>query len=185
MKQKHAKKLEELMALKYKTQIDPIPMEDGGGYVAYHPELGSNIILGDGDTEEEALRNLAQVKKEWFEIYLNRGIPIPTPNQDEPLEKYSGRFVLRTSRSLHRVLSTQARANGVSLNSWITQLLSSAVTGVHYEAQLDKCMSRFQNGLWNAIQAGALYTISESPPVTSAVAHLVPFTGMNERGKAA
>lgn len=182
--QEHPKKLQELLQRKYKIVVDPIPEDEGGGFVAYHPELGKNIFLGDGETIDEAIDNLAVVKQEWFEIYIDRGIDVPKPTVEQPVEDFSGRFVFRASRTLHRTLSHQAKDNGVSLNTWITQLLVAASTSAAYESQLERCYLTFQKNLWYAAHAGAFYTMSNQVQRRSPSPNELPIPSL-EMSKAA
>jgi hypothetical protein len=60
----------------------------------------------------------------WLEIALEDGRTIPEPR---PLEDYSGRFVVRVPKSLHRDLTDAANAEGVSLNAYINTELARSV----------------------------------------------------------
>ncbi|MDI6736133.1 MAG: type II toxin-antitoxin system HicB family antitoxin, partial [bacterium] len=56
------------MNLKYPIKITPILEEEGGGYCAEIPDLYG--CLGDGETIEESLRNLEDVKYTTIELLL-------------------------------------------------------------------------------------------------------------------
>jgi antitoxin HicB len=60
----------------------------------------------------------------WIESRLATGLEVPEP-QEAP--QYSGRFVLRIPKSLHRDLANEAETEGVSLNSYV----SNALAGRH------------------------------------------------------
>ncbi|OIN88237.1 MAG: hypothetical protein AUJ21_11230 [Anaerolineae bacterium CG1_02_58_13] len=60
----------------------------------------------------------------WLEISLEDGNPIPEPAPDED---YSGKFVVRLPRSLHRQLVETAEREGVSLNQFVNVALARAV----------------------------------------------------------
>jgi hypothetical protein len=60
----------------------------------------------------------------WIEVSLEDGDPIPEPR---PLEDYSGKFVVRVPRSLHRDLVETASREGVSLNQYINVTLARSV----------------------------------------------------------
>jgi antitoxin HicB len=60
----------------------------------------------------------------WLEVALEEGIPIPEPR---PEADYSGKFVVRVPRSLHRELVQRAEEEGVSLNQYINVVLASSV----------------------------------------------------------
>ncbi len=69
--------LEFYLNIPYPIEVTEISEEDGGGILASIPALGKHAFLGDGDTIEEALRNLEDIKRYLFQRYLDRGIPIP------------------------------------------------------------------------------------------------------------
>jgi antitoxin HicB len=52
----------------------------------------------------------------WLVVAVERGDRVPEP-VPEPARAYSGRFVLRLPKSLHRQLAERAEAEGVSLNT--------------------------------------------------------------------
>ena len=60
----------------------------------------------------------------WIEIGLEEGQPIPEPFT---AEAYSGKFVVRVPRSLHRQLVEAAKQEGVSLNAYVNVVLAKAV----------------------------------------------------------
>ena len=80
-----------------------------------------------GETFEEALVLLNEIKRESFARWLNEGLPIPEP-AEEAEEEYSGRFVLRIPKFLHRMLAERAERENVSLNSLINSLLTLALS---------------------------------------------------------
>lgn len=71
------KNIDYYMGLKYPIKITPIPEEEGGGYCAEISNLYG--CLGDGETVEEALKNLEDVKYTTIEILLEKEKPIPEP----------------------------------------------------------------------------------------------------------
>ena len=73
------KDLSYYMALPYKIEIVSIPEDEGGGYLAGLPQFGTLGIVGDGDTKEDALADLAENRKNRFEQYLEEGLEIPEP----------------------------------------------------------------------------------------------------------
>lgn len=78
--------------------------------------------MTEGDTEEEALKMLADAKKVWLIAAISRNIKIPEPATDE----YSGKFNIRVPKFLHRKLVYIAKQENVSLNTLITTTLASA-----------------------------------------------------------
>jgi antitoxin HicB len=80
--------------------------------------------MSQGDTSEEAMEMIRESMELWLEIALEDGDPIPEPRE---LDDYSGKFVVRVPRSLHRDLVETADHEGVSLNQYITVALGRAV----------------------------------------------------------
>ena len=71
--------LEKYLAAPYHVEITEIQEDEGGGFLACIPFLGKHAFLGDGDTLEEALKNLEETKKYLFQKYLQMGLQIPVP----------------------------------------------------------------------------------------------------------
>ncbi len=111
------------LSLNYPIEIRKIKDEEGGGYQASIPMLGKYAFVGDGETVEEALSDLKKVKKYLFEKYLEEGIPIPEPHEDED-QQFSGKFVLRIPSELHMFLAYKAKENNTTLNQYCLYLLT-------------------------------------------------------------
>ncbi len=128
--------------LNYPIEIVKIPDDEGGGYSATIPQLGRNAFVGDGDTIDEAIKNLDDIKFELFEDYIKKGLPIPEPKQGEE-ENYSGRFVMRIPKELHRYLTNRAANNEISLNQYVQYLLTSSAVTDGFEKVMEKCILSF------------------------------------------
>ena len=94
--------------------------DEDEGYVALVPELPG--VSAVGDTPEEAVAEVKDASQACTESLEELNIKIPEPNH---LPEYSGQLRLRMPKSLHARLATQAKLEGVSLNSYIVHLLSS------------------------------------------------------------
>ncbi|MDI6631063.1 MAG: type II toxin-antitoxin system HicB family antitoxin [Bacillota bacterium] len=103
---------------KYQIVLRFIPEDDL--WVAAVPELPG--CSTHGKTRAEALANIEEAIDEWVATAQEKGWPIPAPKTG--LEEYSGRFVVRLPKSLHRQLARLAEAEGVSLNQYVVYLLS-------------------------------------------------------------
>jgi predicted HicB family RNase H-like nuclease len=116
------------MSLDYPVEIRRLSEEDGGGYLACIPYLGRWMFTAAGDTIEEALHTLEEVKRDHFERLLSEGKEILLPPPVDADEHYSGRFLVRIPRHLHRRLAQLAELEGCSLNQYVTTLLAEAST---------------------------------------------------------
>jgi antitoxin HicB len=67
------------MKLEYAVRIERLADADGGGYLATVPDLPG--CMSDGDTPEEALRNVQEAIESWIEAAKewNEDIPKPSP----------------------------------------------------------------------------------------------------------
>lgn len=61
----------------YMFVIAPLSEEDGGGYVAYVPDLPG--CMSDGDTPEQAALNVQAAVEEWLDCAADRKMEIPPP----------------------------------------------------------------------------------------------------------
>ena len=99
--------------------------DDGNGpyWVARVLELPHCLI--HGDTPEEAVKEIQEVKMDWIMSNLEDGLPIPEPEPES--HEYSGQLRLRIPPSLHRQLSYKAAIEDVSLNQYMTAALAKSV----------------------------------------------------------
>lgn len=116
------KTVEDYLKLPYRIEVMYDNDEENPGWVAHVQELPGCITQGDsfeelGEMIEDAMRG-------WIGVALEEGIPIPEPAPDED---YSGKFVVRLPRSLHRQLAQTAEREGVSLNQFVNVALARAV----------------------------------------------------------
>jgi antitoxin HicB len=97
----------------YPFIVEPLPKEEGGGYVITFPDLPG--CMSDGETVDEAIANGREAFEAWMKSVIEDGKPIPEPHGvAEP-----AKFVLRLPRTLHSRLTLRASAEGVSLNSLV------------------------------------------------------------------
>lgn len=113
------------LALPYTIEII---QEDAEIWFARVKELPG--CMTEGDSAQEAAEMILDAKKAWIEVALEDGQPIPEPR---PVEDYSGKFVVRVSKSLHRDLTQEAERQGVSLNQFINTELARSVGRVIVE----------------------------------------------------
>ena len=108
----------------YRFTMRPRTAEEGGGYLIEYPDLPG--CMSDGETIEEALANGAEAKRDWIAAMREAGRPVPPPTVNT-IEAYSGKWVLRTPKSLHRSLAERARQEGVSLNALAVAMLAQGL----------------------------------------------------------
>ncbi len=96
--------------------------EEDGCYVGTCPGLIYGGIHGDEETK--VYQELCQAVAEAIELYHadNKPLPPATANKE-----YSGRFLLRVGKELHRELAIKAMRSGESLNIYCQKVLKKAV----------------------------------------------------------
>jgi antitoxin HicB len=112
------KTIEEYLQLPYTYQI--IKEKDESFFISVKELEG---CMSSGDTLDEAFRMVHEAMGLWIKVCLEQGLRIPVP---EALEEfgYSGKFVLRVGKSLHKELAEAADKEGLSLNTFVSNLLS-------------------------------------------------------------
>lgn len=110
------------LSLPYSVNI--IPEEDGSGYTAIVPDLPGCMTCAD--TLEELFEMLQDAKQTWIEMAWEDGDYIPEPAPVETRE-YSGKFLARIPKSLHRQLAERSEQENTSLNQLIIYLLSEGM----------------------------------------------------------
>jgi len=65
--------------LRYSVTIEPLFEDDGGGFVAFVPDLPG--CMSDGETPEEALANVKDAIETWIEAARDIGHEIPAPSR--------------------------------------------------------------------------------------------------------
>lgn len=80
------------------------------------------LMLGGihGDAEARVYKELCQAVEEWIAIYEQDREPLPEATAGK---KYSGKFVVRVGRDLHKALAIGAMRHGESLNEHCMHLL--------------------------------------------------------------
>jgi antitoxin HicB len=66
----------------YAVIVEPLPAEEGGGFVATVPDLPG--CMSDGETPQEALQNVQDAIRVWIEAARDMGHEVP-----EPTKKYA------------------------------------------------------------------------------------------------
>ena len=130
------KDLKFYLNLRYPITIHPDP---DGGYVAEIEELPG--CMTQAETLDEAFKAIEDARRVWIQGTYEMGQDIPLPRD---MEEYSGKFVVRIPRSLHRNLIRAAKREGVSLNQYVTSLLAAGIQGDVVKEKMDAVLSKIQ-----------------------------------------
>ena len=143
---KEQKGIEYYMQLPYSILLHEIEDEGEKYWIAEVPELPG--CKSHGSTIDEAVKNVEEAKKDWILDSLEDGDEIPTPIERD---RFSGKALVRMSRSLHRALSLMAESEKLSFNQLIVTILAKEVgrLGVlnRVEEKLDNLLDRVNDVL--------------------------------------
>ena len=92
--------------------------EEDQCYIGTCPTLMRGGI--HGDDEAKVYKELCQAAEEWIKLYQEDGEPLPA---DTAGQEYSGKFVIRVGKDLHKALAVNALRYGESMNSYCVHLL--------------------------------------------------------------
>jgi len=112
-----SKTLSDYLNIDYPMRLIPDP---DGGYVFEYPDLPG--CIGQIDALDELPEHAREARTLWLETAYEDGKSIPVPSRRDD---FSGKFVVRIARSLHRRLVESAEDEGVSLNSYVGTLLAA------------------------------------------------------------
>lgn len=98
--------------------------DEDKGFIAEAPDLPGCSAWGA--TEDKAAREAQRAIAAWLEAARAAGRDIPSPSVAEPMDRFSGKFLVRVPRSVHARLARKAKQEGVSLNQWVSSVLSRA-----------------------------------------------------------
>ena len=112
---------------------------DGGFFIAY-PDLPG--CMTQVATSAEIGPAADEIRMLWLETAYQQGLDIPLPS-DGP--GYSGKFVVRLPRHLHRRLAQSAEHDGVSLNQYVVSLLAMNDADQHVQRGLDILQRQLEN----------------------------------------
>lgn len=114
--------VEQYLELPYTIEVTKDENDAYSGWFARVVELPG--CMTQADTFEELSDMIDDAMKAWIESAVEDGERIPLPRS---VEDYSGRFVVRIPKSLHRELVEMAEREGVSLNTFVNVALGKTV----------------------------------------------------------
>ncbi len=96
--------------MKYGCNVYKTEVEGHVFWVAESKDLKG--CVGQGETVEEALSELALNEEEWLDAAKEFEIPIPEPSV-ENMSEYSGKFMTRVSPKVHKEAVEHAKEKGL------------------------------------------------------------------------
>lgn len=123
--------------MKYEASIYQMNVEGHSFWIAESKSLKG--CIGQGETSEDAIKELEENEIEWIETAKDFGIPIPPISYRKEIA-YSGKFSLRMSPILHEQASEISARLGISLNQYISDALG------FYNAESQRRINKVSSG---------------------------------------
>jgi len=105
--------------MEYKGYIGKVEIDDEAGIL--HGEVINirDVVTFEGQTVDELQQAFRDSIEDYLDFCAQRG--------ENPEKPFSGKFVVRMPPELHRRVFIKARLADKSLNSWVTEVLETAV----------------------------------------------------------
>ena len=116
--------VEEYLKLPYTIEVIFDKGENYSGWFARIIEWPG--CMTQADTFQELGDMIQDAIRAWVETAIEENQEIPEPR---PVEEYSGKFIVRVPKSLHRELVEAADRDEVSLNAFVNIALGKAIGG--------------------------------------------------------
>ncbi|PAF44536.1 HicB family protein [Helicobacter sp. 11S02596-1] len=111
--------------LPYDILIKKIPESEGGGYGAFMPDFKEvAFFYGDGDSPDEALKELKEAFIVTLESMMDRKVPIPEPATDN--SDKSVRLNITLPERIVNILDTKAKELCLNRSALIADLARKA-----------------------------------------------------------
>jgi predicted HicB family RNase H-like nuclease len=107
--------------MKYEFEVYQMNVEGHLFWVAKSKSLKG--CVGQGDTAEEAVKELSINEDEWISAAVECNIPVP-PVTVKSESAYSGKVSLRFSPFMHEQAADNAKQQGISLNQYINDAIT-------------------------------------------------------------
>ncbi|NNK02088.1 MAG: type II toxin-antitoxin system HicB family antitoxin [Desulfatitalea sp.] len=106
--------------MEYKGYFAKVEFDDDDNI--FHGEVINlrDVITFEGETVKELKQAFLDSVDDYLDFCAERG--------EEAEKPYSGKFVIRVEPELHKNITIEARKKGMSLNVWVKNALSRALT---------------------------------------------------------
>lgn len=126
---------DEILKKPYTRRLVP---DETQGYTASIQEFPG--CFAEGDTAEDALRNLDNAAASWITVSILNGREVRDPID---FAGCSGKVALRIPRSLHKEVAELAELENCSINQVLTAAIASYVSGKHVMHQVAQSLKSF------------------------------------------
>lgn len=105
--------------MEYKGYVGKVEIDDDAGILYGEVINVRDVITFEGTTVDEIHQAFRESVDDYLDFCAQRG--------ESPEKPFSGKFVVRLPAELHRKAYIQAKLEDKSLNSWVAEVLQSAL----------------------------------------------------------
>ena len=105
--------------MEYKGYIGKVEIDEEAGILYGEVINVRDVITFEGESVDEIQKAFRESVDDYLDFCAQRG--------ESPEKPFSGKFVVRLPAELHRKAYIQARLKDKSLNSWVTEVLETAL----------------------------------------------------------
>ena len=144
------KSVEDYMKLPYTIEMRK---DDDETYLVSVKELKG--CMSEGENPTEAYEMIEDAMRNWIGFRLEKELSIPEPVEEDE-KSFSGRFVVRITPDLHKLIANQAKTSRVSLNHYVSEVLAKRCSIIEENNKIiDSMLLSFGKQLTRAISYGA------------------------------
>ena len=129
--------------LDYRFKAFQIEGEDGFEWGVEFIDVPN--VVGGGDTVEEAYYEARENLDIYFDYLKEEGKPIPLPSKEPSNETYSGKLVLRLSKSNHAKIAELAEKENISINSLLNELITEGIANRANKKAVNQLINDLEN----------------------------------------
>lgn len=107
----------------YKMIVYAVKSGEKIEYAAEYPAF--KYVVGSGSDIPSAILDLESNLSAQLEVLKELNLPIPVSDVFDDPNAYSGKVLLRISKTLHKHMSLRASEEGLSLNAYMAEALSA------------------------------------------------------------
>ena len=145
------KNLEYYLSLPYTIEITP-DIDDDGEKTFFARVLELPGCMTEAEDFTELGEMLHDAMSSWLEAAIEDGEDIPEPRLTED---YSGKFVVRVPKSLHKELVITAERDKVSLNNFVNTALAKAIGTLSSSPSASEISSNTAAPFWPRLSSAA------------------------------
>jgi predicted HicB family RNase H-like nuclease len=105
--------------MEYKGYLGKVEFDDEANI--FHGEIINlrDVITFEGESVKELKKAFHESVEDYLDFCKERG--------ESPEKPFSGKFLIRIDPALHKKIVTHARLENKSLNSWVSDILQTAI----------------------------------------------------------